>query len=95
MSSLGMAAQFNATKFPFRRLSLCSASATNSFPDPVGPFIITGESEAATRAIIFFKSTVDFDCPIILASSDVMQTMPFFSFLIKRLVYRLSEFQLE
>ena len=90
-----MAAQFNATKFPFRRLSSWSASATNSFPYPVGPFMITGESEADTRTIIFFKSTADFDCPIILASIDVIKTMPFFSFSIKRLVYRLSEFQLE
>jgi hypothetical protein len=49
------------------------ASATNSFPEPVGPFIITGEPDDATKPIIFFNSTAGFDCPIILLSIDVIK----------------------
>ena len=77
MSSLGIAAQFKAIKSPLRRLSSWRASATNSLPEPVGPLIITGESEAATREIIFFSSIAGFDRPIILASKDVIKIMPF------------------
>ena len=40
INSLGIAAQFRATKLPFRLLSSWIASATSSFPDPVGPFIM-------------------------------------------------------
>ena len=60
-----MAAQFRATKLPFLLLSSWIASAPNFFPEPVGPFIITGEAEDAIKLIIFFNSTAGFDCPII------------------------------
>jgi hypothetical protein len=49
------------------------ASATSSFPEPVGPFIMTGEPDDAIRPIIFFNSTAGFDCPIILVSNDVIK----------------------
>ena len=75
INSLGIAAQLRATKFPFRRLSSWIASATNSLPEPVGPFIITGEPEDAIKPIIFFNSTAGLDCPIILLSNDVIQLL--------------------
>ena len=72
INSLGIAAQFRATKLPFRLLSSWIASATSSFPDPVGPFIMTGEFELAIRPIIFLSSVAGFDCPIILLSTNVI-----------------------
>ena len=49
------------------------ASATNSFPEPVGPFIITADPDDAIKPIIFFSSIAGLDCPIILLSNDVIK----------------------
>ena len=73
INSLGIAAQFSAIKFPFLLLSSWMASATNSFPEPVGPFIITGDPDEAIKPIIFFNSIAGLDCPIILLSKDVIK----------------------
>ena len=76
ISSLGIAAQFIVTNLPLRRLSSWSASATSSFPEPEGPYIITGASEGATSTIIFLSCTAASDCPKILLSICVNNYLP-------------------
>ena len=69
--SFGTAAQFRVTKFPLRLLPSCKACNQLSFPEPVGPYIIAGASDDATRAIIFFNLIAACDWPIIFLSNGV------------------------
>ena len=71
IKSFGIAAILRAIKgFSDLALYLCKALATNSFPVPLSPYIITVRSFCDKRAIDLYNSCIEGDLPTINCFSD-------------------------